>query len=74
VNRPQVFGTQFSPDASNGWTMEPYDREAVSDDLRAEWCVVSVEEQNRILEDLRAGKPLRSTSLPGCAERAPRHP
>ena len=52
--------------------MEPYDGDAVSDHLRAEWCVVPLNEQERILRDLRAGRPVSaSTSVPGCGERAP---
>ena len=72
LNRPQVFGTQFSSDDASGWTMEPYDREAVSNHLRAEWCVVPLNEQERILRDLRAGRPVSpSTSVSDCGKRAP---
>lgn len=71
VNQSQVFGTQFKSDAQGGWTMEPYDRDAVSDSIRAEWCVVTLEEQTRILRDLQAGKPIASTSVPECAQARP---
>jgi len=66
LEQPQVFGTQFIAGDQGAWTMEPYDQTAVSDRLRAEWCVIPVDEQRRILEDLRKGGPLRPTSLPEC--------
>jgi hypothetical protein len=71
---PQVFGTQFGnlsiwnvPDAS-GDDQEPYDREMVSDTIRAMWCVKSESAQAKILADKRAGKGFVSTRtcpLPG---------
>ena len=64
----QIFGTQFNRAAeAEFWTMDPYDREAIPDSVRNAWCVVPLEEQMRILRDLRAGKPRPpTTSVPDC--------
>jgi hypothetical protein len=66
VKQPQVFGTQFQFGPDRPWTMEPYDRTALTDSMRAVWCVVPLAEQEVILKDLRDGKPLRSTEIPDC--------
>jgi hypothetical protein len=67
LGQPQIFGTQFKrgPDATE-WTMEPYDREAVSDNLRTAWCVVPLEKQDAALAAMRQGKGSASTSIPDC--------
>jgi hypothetical protein len=55
--QPQVFGTQFLRQGDNlQWTMEPYDRAAVPDNVRRLWCVVSQSEQEQALKELQAGK------------------
>ena len=41
TGQKQVFGTQYSGDAQNQWTQEPYDRELVSDALREQLGVPS---------------------------------
>ena len=67
VGQAQVFGTQFSHPSGNDWSQkEPYDRAAVSDSIRSAWCVVTQAEQDRILNDVREGKPFRSTSIAEC--------
>lgn len=66
INRPQVFGTQFKKGADEKWTMEPYDRHAVSDSIRGSWCVISLPEQEKILRDSRNGGRLASTQTPAC--------
>jgi hypothetical protein len=60
LNRPQVFGTQFRNEGA-ATTMEPYDRTAFSDAIRAAWCVVPLAEQDKILKEVREGKPMRGT-------------
>jgi hypothetical protein len=45
IGQKQVFGTQFSRDSQHGWTQEPYDRELISDKLRAQFGVPSQSEQ-----------------------------
>jgi len=41
IGQKQVFGTQYSGDAQDHWTQEPYDRELVSDALREQLGVPS---------------------------------
>jgi hypothetical protein len=65
LKQPQVFGTQFHQD-SGAWTMDPYDRAAFSDAIRASWCVASQAEQAQILKDIRDGRPFRSTYVVSC--------
>lgn len=67
LERPQVFGTQFKQDPqTNRWTMEPYDSASLPDPVRAAWCVVALSEQQRVLENLRAGSGGPSTSVAEC--------
>jgi hypothetical protein len=66
IKQPQVFGTQLFRDAGGLWSMEPYDRAALSDSIRAIWCVIPLTEQASIERDVRDGKPLRPTQIPGC--------
>lgn len=66
VNQPQVFGTQFKKSPDGKWTMEPYARGTFSDAERAIWCVVPVSEQEKILAEFQAGKPLASTGIRDC--------
>jgi hypothetical protein len=46
--------------------MEPYGRNAVSDSVRAIWCVIALEEQTRILKEVQRGKPVRSIGTTDC--------
>lgn len=67
TNQPQVFGTQFKKIGDDGtWTMDPYDREDISDSVRAEWCVVSLSEQAGVLAALKNGQPAGATTTPEC--------
>ncbi|MGB7761136.1 MAG: hypothetical protein WBL61_14985 [Bryobacteraceae bacterium] len=66
VKQPQVFGTQFLRGPDGAWSMEPYDRTALSDSVRALWCIVPLAEQERILKDVRDGKPMGPTGISGC--------
>lgn len=61
IQQPQVFGTQFGSLFNNRDDQEPYDRELLSDPMRAMWCVAPKATQSKILADLRAGKPFAST-------------
>jgi hypothetical protein len=61
VRQPQIFGTQFGSLYDSRDDQEPYDRELVSDAIRAQWCVASVSAQAQILNDTRAGKEFHST-------------
>jgi len=65
LNQPQVFGTQFRK-ADGVWTMDPYDRAAFSDAIRATWCVIPLAAQESIEKDALEGKPVRGTAIDGC--------
>jgi hypothetical protein len=68
TNQPQIFGTQFKQtgDGDATWTMDPYDTSALSDSIRAEWCVVSLSEEQAALAALKAGRPPNSTTTSHC--------
>ena len=68
TNQPQIFGTQFKQtEGRDGiWTMEPYDSEALSDSIRAEWCVVPLSEERAALAALKAGQPPNATTTSDC--------
>lgn len=61
IRQPQVFGTQFGSLYEDRDDQEPYDKELVSDALRAQWCVAPESVQAQILSDQRAGKGFHST-------------
>jgi hypothetical protein len=65
--QPQIFGTQFRHGPGSApWTMEPYDKEAITDHIRLQWCVVPLAEQEDIFAGLRSGGPMRPTNTPDC--------
>ena len=66
LNQPQVFGTQFKQTEKGDWTMDPYDREAVPDHLRADWCVISLSEQTSVLAAMREGRSAGATNIADC--------
>jgi hypothetical protein len=51
IKHPQVFGTQYQTGSDNKETMEPYDRIAISDKIRAVWGLNSLAEQEKDLHD-----------------------
>jgi hypothetical protein len=55
VKHPQVFGTQYQTGADDKETMEPYDRIAISDKIRAAWGVDSLKQQQEYLTDSQKG-------------------
>jgi hypothetical protein len=61
VQQAQIFGTQFGSLFNDRDDQEPYDREMVSDEIRAMWCVTTKSAQARILADKRAGKGFGSS-------------
>jgi len=64
THQPQIFGTQFKQSSSGagGWTMDPYDRAALPDSVRAEWCVVSLHEQADVLTAFNSGQSGSTTT------------
>lgn len=65
LGQPQVFGTQFFRMKDQPWTMDPYDRTAISDAERAVWCVVPLARQNEILAEYQKGGG-GSTQIENC--------
>jgi hypothetical protein len=61
IQQPQIFGTQFGSLFNNRDDQEPYDREMLSDPIRAMWCVAPKATQSKILADVKSGEPFIST-------------
>ena len=54
IQRPQIYGTQFLGKAGSLQTQEPFNRELISDSLRAELGVPSLAEQQEQLKSMNA--------------------
>lgn len=67
---PQVFGTQYDWHEQSGkrvFTMQPYDRQFLSDALRREFCVASLSDQEKNLEAMKQGNGFGEFPAPdGC--------
>ena len=63
IKQPQIFGTQVGSLDAGPTTQEPYDKEMVSDSLRAMWCVAPYATQAKVVNDVRAGKEFHSTRI-----------
>lgn len=68
VSQPQIYGTQFEsgPEKPTVWKQRTIDAQLISDSMRRLSCVVSVEEQGKILNEVNRGEPFRSTNLQDC--------
>jgi hypothetical protein len=67
IKQPQIFGTQFrTNDGGQTWTMEPYNRNGVTDAERALWCVVPLEQQEKVLQQYQKGNGRGSTAIESC--------
>jgi hypothetical protein len=64
--QPQVFGTQYENQGNSPSTQEPYNCELVPDQLRAVFCVPSIEQQKRNVEVFSIGKYPDGILPPGC--------
>ena len=53
AGKPQIFGTQYRS-VDGVWTLEPFDRTAITDDERAKWRVQSLAERLQFINDLNA--------------------
>jgi hypothetical protein len=62
----QIFGTQYQSKDDSPVTQEPYDRSLVPDQLRAVFCVPSLEQQAKNLAEFQAGKYPAGILPPGC--------
>ena len=63
IKQPQIFGTQFGSLYDSSDDQGSFDREMLSDALRADWCVAPYSTQTKILSDARAGQGFRSTRI-----------
>lgn len=63
IQKPQIFGTQFSNTDSNPLTQEPYNRILLSDSLRKEFCVSSQRDQEQTLAIVNHGGEFKSTNI-----------
>lgn len=54
IGQPQIYGTQYGNRDGNGWTQEPYDRDLVSDALRAALGVPAQAAQEQRRADMEA--------------------
>jgi hypothetical protein len=63
VNEPQIFGTQYFQRGESPYSQAPYDKDAVSDSLRAAWCVPPYSTQVENLKAINAGKDFQSSRI-----------
>jgi hypothetical protein len=61
THQPQVFGTQYQT------TQEPYNRSLIPDQLRAVFCVPSLQQQQANLAEFNAGRYPASILPKGCS-------
>ena len=54
IGQPQIYGTQFQRDGEGPWTLEPFDRQALTDAQRAARHVPPLAEAERRLEAMNA--------------------
>jgi len=55
IGKPQIYGTQYKM-VEGKWTMEPYDRKAVTDSDRMRWRVPSLAEQDERIAQMNAAR------------------
>ncbi|WP_420237357.1 hypothetical protein ACOBR2_17330 [Telmatobacter bradus] len=68
ISRPQIFGTQFEPvqGKSNYWEHRKIDAVLLPDSARNALCVMSMEAQEKNLEEAGRAGTFHGTSLPNC--------
>jgi len=68
VYQPQIYGTQFeySQGKSAPWNRRTMNPSLLNDSTRGVVCVVSALEQDKILDEVKGGGPLRSASIADC--------
>jgi len=64
VKRPQIFGTQYSKRGTKAYTLEPFNPNLVTDDLRQVLCVPTRDQQQKDLNKLN--KNQTPEALNGC--------
>ena len=58
VKQKQIYGTQFALDKNGPWTQSDYNKELLSDSLRALSCVTSYAQQQKQIKAAEDGQPL----------------
>lgn len=66
IGQPQIFGTQYQSKGDSPVSQEPYSRVLIPDQLRAVFCVPSLDQQRKNLDDFKAGKYPAGILPPGC--------
>ena len=66
VHQPQAFGTQYHSNGKPPFTQEPYSRDLIPDQLRAVYCVPSLDQQKENLSEFDAGKYPAGIVPKGC--------
>lgn len=67
IKQPQVFGTQYSNEDDQPYTQEPYNRDLLSDWLRTQFCVPSLETQKDNTKYYDKGEYPPKRDVPGCS-------
>ena len=62
----QVFGTQYQTLLGEEMKHDPMNAELISDSMRAATCVTSLQDQNKVLDDVHHGKGFGSSQLKDC--------
>jgi hypothetical protein len=66
IGQSQVFGTQYQSKDDSPVSQEPYNRTLVPDQLRAVFCVPSLDQQQKNLVEFKAGKYPAGILPAGC--------
>lgn len=66
ISQSQVFGTQYHSKDDSPVTQEPYSRTLIPDHLGADFCVPSLDQQQKNLAEFKAGKYPAGILPPGC--------
>jgi hypothetical protein len=67
IGQPQVFGTQYNNHDDSPYTQAPYNRDLVTDQLRALFCVPDTEQQRKNVAAFNVGKYPEGIIPPGCS-------
>ena len=66
IRQPQIFGTQFHCLKGAARTMDPYDRNVLSDSERALWDVAPLADQEQMLKNMQDGQGSRHNPTKDC--------
>lgn len=66
LSKPQIYGTQFMSDPKNAWMQQTMDTSLITDSMRANQCVISIEEQKKLLQKIDHGGSFTGTFAESC--------